>query len=288
MKVYKEAEKDGLKFKYVAIWLCKGWDTTWVSSKDLMRIVKDGYTPLIIYYYFGDSISKEYLTENNHLRIKEWYQDIDKLARLINIRAQVLVALEPEFNDAAFAGETPITEWEGFNDVAIEAIRRLKKGAPNCKVGLVAGDWEDFNLDKCIGRAVKLCDFFGFQEMRAASAPDADATSPSYQNIALSAIRFSRYLKKFKKPLLLAYLAVSSYQEGNPLGWEEEQARMIKAVLAAKGKLIKNGVFGLVYFSYFDDPNHQTRYFGEAEKFFGLKTQDGAFKKAFFEFKKFR
>ncbi|MEO0068426.1 MAG: hypothetical protein ABIK23_04760 [candidate division WOR-3 bacterium] len=286
--VYKEAEKDGLKFKYVAIWLCRGWDTTWVSSQDLKTIVQDGYTPLIIYYYFGDSISKEYLTENNQMRIKEWYQDIERLARLVNIGAEVFVALEPEFNDAVFAGETPITEWEGFNDVVIEAIRRLKKGAPNCKVGLVAGDWGIFNLDKCIGRAAKVCDFLGFQEMRAATVPDADPTSSSYQNIAQSALRFSHYLKRFKKPLLLAYLAVSSYKDGDPLGWEDEQAKLIGGVLKAKEKLVKNGVFGLVYFSYFDDPTHQTLYFGEAERFFGLKTQAGVLKKAFFEFNKLR
>ncbi len=284
MVVYKEAAKDGLKFKYVAIWLCKGWDTTWVSSTDLMKIIQDGYTPLIIYYYFGDSISKEYLTENHGMRIKEWQEDIDKLARLINIGAEVLVALEPEFNDSVFEGETPITEWEGFNNVAIEAIRRLKKGAPNCQVGLVAGDWGDYNLDKCIGRAVKHSDFLGFQEMRAYPISAPNQATPSYQEVALSALRFSQYLKRFKKPLLLAYLAVSSYKDGDPLGWETEQAQTIKAVLDKKEKLKKNGVFGIVYFAYFDDPTHQTLYFGEAEKFFGLKTQNGILKKAFFEF----
>lgn len=282
--VYKEAEKDGLEFKYVAIWLCKGWDTTWVSSTDLINIVKDDYTPLIIYYYFGDSISKEYLIENDSIRLKEWYQSLERLARLVNIGAEVLVVLEPEFNDGVFPGETPITEWEGFNDVVIEAVRRLKTGAPNCKVGLVAGDWGDFNLDKSIGRAAKFCDFLGFQEMRAATAEEAK--DPAYKNVALSALRFSQYLKKFKKPLLLAYLAVSTYKDKNPLGWEEEQAAIIREVLNVRRELIKNGVFGLVYFAYFDDPTHQTLYFGEAERFFGLKTQDGGLKKAFFELKK--
>ncbi len=286
--VYKEAEKDGLRFKYVAIWLCKGWDTSWVSRHDLAKIVADGYTPFILYYYFGDSISKEYLTADNCRRLKEWEEDIERVGELINLPngAAVLVALEPEFNDGVFPGETPITEWEGFNDVVIAAVQRLKTKAPNCKVGLVAGDWGDFNLDRCIKRAVKVLDFLGFQEMRAATAPEVNESG--YKDVALSAVRFSRYLKRFKKPILLAYLAVSSYKDGDPLGWEKEQAEIIREVLKARNELVKNGVFALVYFAYFDDPTHQTLYFGEAERFFGLKTQEGVLKSAFFELNKIR
>ena len=79
---------------------------------------------------------------------------------------------------------------------------------------------------------------------------------------------------------------MSSYKSGNPLGWEVEQADIIKDIFKKEKELLENGVFGFLYFAYYDDPSHGTEFFGEAEKYFGLKTSLGIPKKAWHELKK--
>lgn len=285
--VYEEAKKDGLKFKYVSIWLTPGW-SAWVNKEMLQKIRKDGYTPVVIYYTFGDSISKEYLERNNRAKLNAWYKDLkENLVPLININSEVLVVLEPEFNNIPSSKETAVTEWEEWNEITGKAIDILRKGAPYCKVGLCPGDWGTYNLYKCMNKVAQKSDFIAFQEMRASSDPSVDSSTAEYQDVVGSALKFSSYLKKtFNKPVLWSYLAVSSYKNGNPLGWETEQAVIIKNIIKKEKELFENGVFGFFYFAYFDDPAHGTEFFGEAEKHFGLKASSGIPKKALYELKK--
>jgi len=199
-----------------------------------------------------------------------------------------LVVLEPEFNNIPAGKETPLTEWEEWNEIAGKAVDILHKGAPFSKVGLCPGDWGMYNLEKCMSRVAAKSDFIAFQEMRASSDPSDDSTSEQYKNVVGSALKFSAYLKKtFNKPVLWAYLAASSYKNGDPLGWETEQAEMLKGINKKQKELVENGVFGFIYFAYYDDPSHGTEFFGEAEKYFGLKSSKGIPKKALLELKKF-
>ncbi len=264
---YERAQADGLEFEFVEIWLTKGWDDTWVSGDELLRIIDRGFIPIIVHYYFGDSISVEYVEEH----LEEWYEDIERLASLIDIDREVWVVLEPEFNNYPSSGETPITEWEGWNDAVIGAVERIRERASETKISICAGDFQEENLKLCLDRASESLDFLSFQEMRASPFQ----SSPSYLQVTDSALRFSGYLKRtFNKPILLAYLAISTYSDGNPRGWEDEQASVIGEIMDGLPGLLANGVFGLVYFEYFDDPEH-TGFFGEAEKHFGLVDKDG-------------
>ncbi len=273
---YKEAEKDGLKLKYVAVWLTPGW-TGWVTRKMLLDITRDGYTPVLIYYTFGDDNSRQYLERNNRQKLKAWYKDIqDNLVPLVKIGSEVLVVLEPEFNVISPKGETPVTEWDEWNDIVGKAIDYLHEASPYCKVGLCPGDWGIYNLYKCMNRVAPKNDFLAFQEMRGASDPSADTSTREYRDVIGSALKFSTYLRKtFKRPLLLAYMALSSYKNGNPLGWENETVEITKNVFDRQAELAAQGVFGILCFNYFDDPNHGTYFFGEAEKYFGLKSASG-------------
>ncbi|MCH7761510.1 hypothetical protein IIA15_08965, partial [candidate division TA06 bacterium] len=246
---YEKAEADGLEFQLVEIWLTKDWDDSWVSREDLLKIIEKGYIPIIVHYYFGDSISVEYVEEH----LEEWFEDIDRLASLIDINQEVWIVLEPEFNDDPPSGETSILEWEGWNDVVIRAVERIRQVAPKSKIGICAGDFGDENLELCLSRASVTLDFLSFQEMRASTS--LESSSPDYLEVADSAIRFSNYLKNaFHKPILIAYFAISSYSNGHPRGWEEEQSRVIGGILDRTPELLSNGVFGLVYFEYYEDP----------------------------------
>ena len=168
--IYKQAEKDGLHFKYVALWLTPGW-TEWVHKDTIRRIIRDGYTPLLIYYTFGDHSSREYLEANDRANLKAWYADIEKnLVPLVNVDAEVLVALEPEFNVVPPSG-TPLTAWGEWDAIAAKAVDLLHRGAPRVKVGFCPGDWGNYNLDACMRRTAAKSDFIAFPEMRAATDP---------------------------------------------------------------------------------------------------------------------
>ncbi len=277
---YKEAEKDGLRFKYVAVWLTPGW-TGWVNRKMLLDISRDGYTPVLIYYTFGDDNSRQYLERNNREKLKAWYKDIkENLVPLVKTGSEVLVVLEPEFNVINGKHETPVTEWDEWNDIIGKAIDYLHGASPYCKVGLCPGDWGNYDLEKCMGRVASKNDFIAFQEMRGASDPSTDTSTKEYRDVIGSALKFSEYLRKaFHRPVLLAYMAFSSYKNGNPLGWENETVEITKNMFDRQSELADQGVFGILCFNYFDDPNHGTYFFGEAEKYFGLKSASGKPKK---------
>ena len=279
--VYKAAEKDGLRFKYVALWLTPGWKD-WVTKDLLKKIAADGHVPLLLYYTFGDRASKEYLSAAEGARLKVWRKDIEEnLAPAVDIASEVLIALEPEFNVIPSSG-TPLTRWPEWDAEAAAAVDAIHKRAPLAKVGLCPGDWGNRDLAPALAEAVKKSDFIAFPEMRAATDPTRDTRSPAYRDAGAAAVDFSSYLKKaFGKPILFAYLTVSSYG-----GWDQTQAEIIDGVFAKEKQLLDNGVFAVSYFAYFDDPTHGVEFFGPAERSFGLKDANGRPKKAWRVWKK--
>jgi hypothetical protein len=265
---YQKALEDGFEIELVEVWLEEGWDEGWLTQDDLNEALDRGVVPVIMHYYFAENISKEYV--QGHL--SEWYDDLERLASVIDIDREVWVVLEPEFNDEPSSG-TPITEWEGWNDAVIGAVERIREIAPEAKISICAGDFSQQDLELCLSRAAQELDFLSFQEMRASTY--WEPSSSGRLHVADSAMRFSRYLRTtFNKPILFAYLAVSTYADGDSLGWENEQALVINQVFDRSDELLANGVFGLVYFEYYDDPLH-SGFFGEAEKYFGLMTDTG-------------
>jgi hypothetical protein len=268
--LYAEARRLGLPTDLFQVWLPRGWHESWVPRAGLEAIQDRGGVPVVVHYFFGSGISRERVEAGR----AEWQRDLARLARSVDLPRPVLVVLEPEFNDAPPAGETPITRWAGFGAELRAAAAIVRRGAPGALVGTCAGDFSpDRNLEPLLGRVAPELDFLGFQEMRAAGAPDAGR--PGYDEVGRAAVDYAGYLQQaFGRPILLCYVAVSSWR-----GWAGTQARALGGLVERREELRRRGVFGLVYFQLRDDPLHRG-YFGAAERHFGLLDAAGAPKPA--------
>jgi|GEM_PF-6491865 len=260
--------EDEVPLDFVQAWVGgSGW-RDWFGADDVRRMVEAGLTPDVIHYYFGDPTREE--VEAGRAAFLE---DIRHLAQLLaesGVGDRVIVTLEPEFNQDGVSG------WEGWNDVAIEAMRILRETA-GAKVGLLAGDWDiDHLLTISMGRAAPYSDFVAFQEMRASTRDDPQDA----EEVVDRAIRFSHWLSRtFLRPVRWGYLMVSDHG-----GWSEVQRRVVVELCERVPELRANQVVAVSWMSYLDSPG-AGGYFGEAEGYKGLKTEEGEGKPAFFVFR---
>ena len=262
--LHRWARNNGAPVNAQAIWLTRNWEEGWASREDLERMVAEGVVPVLILYYFAGDISRNYVIEHR----QEWYFYLMKVAALAAIDAPVLIVLEPEFNDGTNAAGTVISNWPGFNEIVIDGIYLLRSMAPNLLVGICPGDFGSEDLEPSIGEVVQYSDFVAFQEMRASTQPSE--TNAHYEDVTERALGYADYLyTTFDKPVLLAYAATSTHD-----GWEQVQADVVDHLFEARGELKERGVFGILYFMLFDDPDH-VGYFGPAEREFGLVKANG-------------
>jgi hypothetical protein len=271
----RELDRLELPVDMAQIWLPRGWDESWVTKEHLEALAARGITPVVMHYYFGDDISRETVEGDRD----GWYSSMWRMAKLARIDAPVLVVLEPEWNVEARSGRTSITAWPWFANDLRAAAEMIRKVAPNVLIGTCPGDFPGTpGIEPVLGPVAPDLDFLAFQEMRAST--DRRAGDEGYLDVAGSAVDYARYLKRaFNRPLLLAYVAVSSYD-----GWERSQKDALRGLLRRRGDLREAGVFGMLYFQLFDDPAHQG-YFGPAERHFGLLRSDGTPKAAFETFR---
>ncbi len=265
-----QLDRYGIKADMVQLWLPKGWKPEWIDPARLREMSSRGIIPVVVHYYFGDYISKERVEAQRD----GWYSSIWEMAQRLKSDDPVMVILEPEFNIAPPKGETAITDWPWFAEDLRAAAKMIREQAPNALIGTCPGDFSGApNLESVLGPVADDLDFIAFQEMRADT--DRDQGRAGYRRVGRAAVEFARYLKRaFNRPLLLGYLAVSSYG-----GWEQVQEQMLRDVLEQRVALRAAGVWGVVYFQLFDDPAHRG-YFGPAEPHFGLVTHDGKVKPA--------
>lgn len=269
-----EARELGMVLDFFQIWLPRGWERSWIETASLERLTTVGITPVVVHYYFGDEISRERFLAHRD----PWYASVWELAQAVRMDAPVLVVLEPEWNNAPPRGETAMTDWPDFADHLRAAARMIRAEAPNALVGVCAGDFSpDRNLEPVLASVASDLDFLAFQEMRATT--DREAGRPGYFDVGGAALEYARYLQRaFGRPLLLAYVAVSSYAPG-PGSFEAGQTRALRSLVARRRALREAGVFGAIYFQLRDDPEHRG-YFGPAEAHFGLVREDGTAKPA--------
>lgn len=270
ISVRDEAARLGLGTDLIQLWLPRGWEDSWIDPKDLSQLAASGSTPVVVHWFFGDAISRERVRAELH----EWHRSLGRMARRIAIESPVLVLLEPEFNNAPPAGETAVTDWAGFATELREAVRIVRSVAPNARVGVCAGDFSPTrNLERVLGPIAGELDFLAFQEMRAKTRRHDEAGD--YLDLGAAAVSFASYLQRaFGRPLLLGYVAVSSWD-----GWEDSQARALDSLARRREELLRQGVFGVIYFQLRDDPQHEG-YFGPAESHFGLSSAEGVAKPA--------
>ena len=271
------AREHGLELDLFQMWLTRGWTRDWVKRKELEKLAAAGITPVVVHYFFGDHISKERVEAQSDA----WFSSMWRLANLVRMDSPVLVVLEPEFNIKPPEGETALTDWPWFADNLRNAAKMIREQAPNALVGVCPGDFPGPpKLEGVLGPVAKDLDFIAFQEMRAVTDPDR--ARAGYLDVGRAATDFAIYLQRaFHRPLLLAYMAFSSYGD-----WEQQQARAVEGLLAQRAELQRAGVFGMIYFQLKDDPEH-VGYFGKAEPHFGLLRADGSAKPALEAFRAF-
>lgn len=269
------AAKAGFRPDYLEVWLTRGWRSSWIPEHRIRELSDRGITPVFMHYFFGDEISRERILDER----EEWHASLRRLGRIAGRAKAPLIVLEPEFNDDPPEGETATVDWPGFAHEVRVALRLIRAEAPDAKIGICAGDFfPDLNLDVLDGVAEEL-DFLAFQEMRGSTDPVRGREG--YLRVGREATRYARYLRtRFQKPILLAYVAVSSHG-----GWEQKQAKALRDLSQASGALQEQGVFGVIYFQLQDDPEH-VGYFGDAERRFGLIGADGRAKPAFYAFRR--
>jgi len=275
-------QKESKNTNTVAIWITKEWQEEWYDIKSTQEeIINRGYTPLFMFYWFADEISPEYIKENEDA----YFKTLGKFTKYLKkLRGQKIVVLNPEYNMFG------VEKWDYMNDIFLKSFKILRED-PQVLVGPCVGDFGNYDLvnepdewahfDISLHRAAKKADFIAFQEMRA-------LTRNSELDILKTANRayhLSQYLyKKYKKPTMLAYAAISSHG----INGEKIQADVYKDFvkylpkMKRESKLILFGVF-----HYFDYPGH-IGYFNEAEEFFGVVRKDGSKKPAFKYFNKLK
>jgi len=265
-------QKKSKNVSSVSMWITPLWQEDWYCVKETQEeIIDRGYTPLFIFYYFADQITPAFIKKHE----KEYFDTLKRFTEYLKkLNGQKIVVLNPEYNMFG------VEKLDAMNDIFLKSFKILREDT-QVIVGPCVGDFGNYEkvnepeewilFDASLHRAAKKADFIAFQEMRALtrnSKSDMLKTPERAYNI-------SKYLyKKYKKPTLLAYAAISSY--GND--GEHIQAEVYKGFLKYLPKMYKESkllAFGT--FHYFDYPGH-VGYFKEAEEFFGLLRNDGSHK----------
>jgi len=259
----------------VSIWITRNWQEEWFDAQTTQKeIIDKGYTPMFIFYYFGDEISPKFIKANK----KAYFEQLKKFTYYLKkLHGQKIVILNPEYN---MLGAEKL---DAMNDIFLKSYEILREDL-QVLVGPCVGDFGNYKnindtrewylFDNSLNRAAKKADFIAFQEMRALTRNSKEDMLRTPQR----AYNFAKYLhKKYNKPTIFAYAAISSYGKGG----EKIQGDVYKGFVKYIPKMYKEAhliAFGT--FHYFDYPGH-VGYFKEAEEFFGILRKDGTPKPAF-------
>ncbi|HVM45723.1 MAG TPA: PKD domain-containing protein [Candidatus Thermoplasmatota archaeon] len=246
----------------------------WGGFNNAMKTAKaNGVTPVVYWYYWGDSISPACVESGCNSRdMQEWLLLTDQLAAQLRTTmggSEVIVVLENEFNKGGITGDYAPTF-----DSHLAGVAKTLKGVPGVKIVIGYGAWGESSWEK-FPKTLALSDYVGYQMMRA-STRDSEA---SYRAAAERSVYFSDFIaKKFNKPSFLYDVALSSYPDAR---WEKIQAETLDAMLGRLTTSGNTGLKGVVYRELTDHWMDPKNYYGLAESHWGLRTQDGAPKPAY-------
>ena len=261
------------------------WAGAWIQTHGwggvdgaLDKAYATGTTPVIQFWYWGDSISPTCVENgcydalhDEHLSKASWYGMASTLASKIETRMkgrEAIVIVESEFNKGGIDSSTYAPTFDAYLE---QQMATLKKTS-GVKVVIGFGNWGQDRWDR-FPKAIAASDLLGFQTMRG-STRDSLA---SYQG-AIDAVKgaSSHLHSKFGKPTLLHDLALSSYPEPDYLAHQEAE---VKELFARKAELAGVGLAGVVYRGLRDNPHMDlANYYGEAERHWGLRKADGTAK----------
>lgn len=256
------------------------WVGPWMATSGwggldnaLKAAVANDVTPVVYWYYWGDSITPSCVDNGCNGRSQaQWTSMTATLADHLRTHLagrEVLVVLENEFNKGGITG-TYASTFDG----KLEAVALKLKEVPGVKIVVGFGAWGENEWTK-FPRTVAQSEYVGYQMMRG-STRDTEA---SYRGAADRVSYLATFVaQKFNKPSFLYDLALSSYPDAN---WERIQAETLQAVFDALVPAGQNGLRGVVYRSLKDTYMDPSNYFGAAESHWGLKKSDGTAKPAY-------
>jgi hypothetical protein len=276
---YKTARANGAPVNAHAMWVTKDYQPDWIDVADVEQMAADGVTPVFIFYYFGDEISQEHVSDH----YEEYVAWLHRVLADLQGNYRALVVLEPEFNNMPPDGGHHVKEWKPFAELMIRTAWETRLYLPEASVGLCPGDYRSYDLWDILGDTAPHLDFLAFQELSGATR--SNWLNEDYEDITSYAFLYTTYLSVvYQKPVLLAYLGISSHSVDDKVDWDQV-ASLVWSNLAQRLPLFRSvGLFGVLAFSLCDDPNHEG-YFGVAEKDWGLMSRVGKPKPYFKAFK---
>ena len=262
--------------KYGSYWVGEWMATSgWGGFDKAMTTAKaEGVTPVLYWYYWGDSISPTCFDADgcDGRTEAEWYSLTDQLAAKISYHfagAEVLVVLENEFNKGGIADSYAPTF-----DAKLEKVALKLNAVDGVALILGFGNWGEASWGK-FPRSIAQSEYIGYQMMRA-STKDTEA---SYRGAADRSAYLSNYIAtKFDKPSFLYDVALSSYPDAS---WEKIQAETLDAIFQKLQTSGSTGLQGVVYRSLNDNWMDPKNYYGLAESHWGLRTNKSVPKPAF-------
>lgn len=256
---------------YGQTWVGKWMHSSgWSGFESDLRTMRDnGVTPVIMWYYWGDSITPSCVTYGcSGMSRGDW----DAMARTMASKAAAImgsrtfyVVLEPEFNKAG------ISDMEAFDGYLESQAKSIKSLAPSVKIVVGFGHWGGW--DK-FDRAVAQSSLTGFQILRGSTRDSSSSALAAADDM----IRISKALQsRFGKDTMVFDLGIATYG-----GWEWVQEKSLQNVIAKRGELDAAGVRAIVW-RYVNDNGYSSGYYGPAESSWGVKYSWGGKKAAYDE-----
>ncbi|HET6403385.1 MAG TPA: PKD domain-containing protein [Candidatus Thermoplasmatota archaeon] len=275
----------GAKPTYASYWV-GDWMAVhgWGGLENMLRSAKaSGTTPVLFWYYWGDSISPSCVENGCNGRSRaQWNELTTTLASKIDTIMQgapVFVVLENEFNKGGITSDSYAPTFDRY----LEEKARELKAVKGVQIVLGYGAWGESSWHK-FPRAIAASEMIGFQIMRASTDPiyGSGANGMAYYRGApdkiASVLTFIRQLSPGKDALLYD-LALSRYPDDT---WTKAQNDTLSEILARRGEYAQNGLRGIVYREIRDNPSMSpSNYFGYAEQHWGFKTRHDVLKPSY-------
>ena len=251
---------------WVGSWtLTSGWGALDTMVKST---VASGGTPLVYWYYWGDSITPSCVENGCSGKSRaQWDAATQTLADHLRADANgapVIVVLENEFNKNGIDAASYAPTFDAY----LGAKAATLKAVPGVRLTLGLGAWGEANWGN-FPKAIAASDTLGFQLMRASTK---DSTT-SYANAPDKIAAELAVIQKLGKPALLYDLALSSYPDAT---WADLQAKTLGAITARLPEYGSNGLQGIIYRELKDNPSMSpANYYGYAEQHWGLRDSSG-------------
>lgn len=262
--------------KYGSYWVGEWMASSgWGGFDSAMKTAKaEGVTPVLYWYYWGDSISPTCFDADgcDGRNEAEWNMLTDQFVSRLQSTlggAEALIVLENEFNKGGITGTYAPTF-----DAKLEKIALKLKAVAGVKLVVGFGAWAEQNWQQ-FPKTIAVSEYVGYQMMRASTKD----TETSYRAAADRSAYLSNYIaQQFNKPSFLYDVALSSYPDDH---WKTVQAETLDAIFSKLVTSGNTGLQGVVYRSLNDHYMSPANYYGEAESHWGLRTSDGTAKPAF-------